>query len=518
MKPHEIHQYIQSSDKQALSNSTDEDAGESPLLLTTIDLGQWTQVLVVANTDLPTAMRRLEEMHSKLEDLVNQDALDYDEAKGNTSIVECYLRSINCLDSEEPPGEVNGPATNLAGGNNTMSHPLLLNLGIDDSQKAALEDLEEEITTTQHEKAQANMSSGESISIPFMPPRAVEELVASRHHRVWQVGNFNLLAPIPICTWRTWAALTSAELDACNEAALQNKSIIRGIHALVMPFSLSEFDHRRCPSHEVNVQIKVDLETGKTRKDKFLTELWNPSRPYLRCACLRAPTATCPGSILWLDHAVWFMINNLERFFPDERHPNLVTKFSAFCIWLQKAGRLAVKSHVAFLQSRAWMVHAVVKFAAFPDSSLKEDFPDLPGPRKVERLFKPASFTLANPLTPRPAPPPKRARLNLNVADQGASSRQSSTSGNRPYGYRGRSRGRGQYQVRGGRRGGAHSGSYGPRPPTADSPTRQLPSPVTPQTVPAFGSNPRAIKPSPVASSSAAGPSWSRTILSFEDL
>ena len=50
INPMEVHQFIQNSDLAAINSAGDE--GEPPLLLTVLDLSQWTRVFELANTDL----------------------------------------------------------------------------------------------------------------------------------------------------------------------------------------------------------------------------------------------------------------------------------------------------------------------------------------------------------------------------------------------------------------------------------------------------------------------------------
>lgn len=467
MSPNEIHQFIQANDRDALDKNELTDSGETPLLLNSLDLGQWIRVFEFANTDLPKALQRLRDMQLSLLDIANRDMLEYEEAKGNTVVVEVYLKQINPQDTVHATSTDSGislPTTSLADIDEDIGvglcHPFLKNLALEEAHKAAIEDVHEGFLLSQAEKEQDSFSSStESLSIPFMPPRAVEDLVATRNHRVWTIGNINLLAPIPPHVWRVWAGLKSDELKACIDAALHNRSVIRGMHDLAQPYSLSMFDHGKCGTHAVKIQVKQDLSTGRDRKENYITELWNSLRPYMRCHCNPRAVHGCQGAIMWWDHAIWFMANNLERFFSDDLHPTLVSKFAAFCVWMAGTGRLATKSHLAFLQSRTWMTEAAILFAASPNATLVTRYPDLPGLRKVERLLKPISFSLANPLVPSPAPPSKRSKMNCNarpndcVPQAAQSPRQYSNWRGRGGGYHSRGRRGNTSTPRGGRTG-----------------------------------------------------------------
>ena len=196
----------------------------------------------------------------------------------------------------------------------------------------------------------------------------------------------------------------------------------------------------------------------------------------MRCRCNRDATNGCNGDILWWDHACWYMINNVERFFDDENYPTLNAKFAAFMVWMSRVGCQVIKSHIVFMYHRKWMTETAVQFAAFPTAKLLDKYPDMVGFRKIERLLKLTSFSIANPETSSQGPPSKRQRFNLNTPP----------SNSQPPRYNGgSSRGRGgrfqaaSHRGRGGR--GQHFGR-GNTPNKANHG-----SPITPQTVRAFG-------------------------------
>jgi len=95
MKAPQIHEYIQTKDTESLSSSTED--GEQLLLLTTLDLSQWTRIFEFANNEktLPTALKRLQEYHVALNALMERDMAEYQEAKYNTQIVEAALKKAN---------------------------------------------------------------------------------------------------------------------------------------------------------------------------------------------------------------------------------------------------------------------------------------------------------------------------------------------------------------------------------------------------------------------------------------
>lgn len=136
------------------------------------------------------------------------------------------------------------------------------------------------------------------------------------------------------------------------------------------------------------------------------------------------------------------MINHLEKFFPDDTFPSLKAKFIAFLIWMQGAGRTAIRCQIAFAQARAWMCTGAIQFASNPSGKILAELPDLPGPRQIERMLKPASFSIANPGIPSHAPPSKRQKINLNTPPN-ASRQPNGASYNRGRGGYARGRGSG---------------------------------------------------------------------------
>jgi hypothetical protein len=82
-------------------------------------------------------------------------------------------------------------------------HPLLNRLNIEQAHKAAIEELSESITYTQTEANRAALeATSRGPAIPFLPARAVEDLLNTRSHCTWCLSNINLMAPITIPLWK----------------------------------------------------------------------------------------------------------------------------------------------------------------------------------------------------------------------------------------------------------------------------------------------------------------------------
>ena len=97
--------------------------------------------------------------------------------------------------------------------------------------------------------------------------------------------------------------------------------------------------------------------------------------------------------MIWFDQVAWFMMNNLDRFF-DSRYPSLAAKYGAFLTWISQACLTAVKVQITFIAYRRLMEVVAVELAANPNNKLLAKYGKAAGACQVERLFKPASFSL----------------------------------------------------------------------------------------------------------------------------
>ena len=138
-------------------------------------------------------------------------------------------------------------------------------------------------------------------------------------------------------------------------------------------FLLGLYDHKKCLSSDVRVHTKQDLKMGYDRCDKHPSALWNVQCPYLRCLCKGDGVNGCKGDVLWFDHAMWMMVNNLTLFFPDDTFLALSAKFGAFLIWLSNAARMAVCHQVVFGHLRELMVTTPLEYADIPSANLLAD-------------------------------------------------------------------------------------------------------------------------------------------------
>lgn len=304
----------------------------------------------------------------------------------------------------------------LIGDKNNNTHPMFSRMHIDLAHKAALEDFFENLNTTMKERDLASLTASDrGPTVPLIPPRTIEDLPPARGHRIWIAGSVNLLAPIPLAVWRFWLNLSIKDVDTCTDHAINASAIQKDLIELVRAFPLSMYDHQKCSTLEVKVHTKQDLQTAPPRIAKHSISFWNCQRPYLRCSCNQFAKLGCKGFVMWLNHAIWFMINRLERFF-DETYPSVSAKYVAFIIWLSGTMRQAIRLQIIFIHNREFMVEGALEFADNHTCKLLVVHGEGSRIRKIERLIKPAIWSVENPSTPSNAPIYKWARVNLNAS------------------------------------------------------------------------------------------------------
>jgi hypothetical protein len=118
--------------------------------------------------------------------------------------------------------------------------------------------------------------------------------------------------------------------------------------------------------------------------------------------------------MIWFYQAASFMMNNLDHFF-DSRYPSIATKYGAFITWISAACLTAVRAQITFIAYRRLKEVAVVELAVNPSDKLLAKYSKALGACQVERLFKPASFSLETTPSPNPVAYSKRRKINVNV-------------------------------------------------------------------------------------------------------
>lgn len=350
----EIHDFILEQDKLALLDC-DEEGEHAPLLLSTLDLSQWTFILhLVISESALKAFEQLRKAHQQLADILDLESEELIQAESDSLIVDAAIKMAN-------PHEASKKITALSGPSSAVNHPFLSGLNVDPAQKAVLDDLAENIQTSQTEKDLALlMASGKGPVVPFTPARTIEVQVASKMHQCWGLTNINLIAPISIPMWRTWTNMSQEEVYTLRINAIQGTGLLREGQPIPGAFPLSFYDHQKCSSNDVRILTKQGLNSNYGRIDKYSSAFWNCQRPYFKCSCKPDSSKGCKGDVMWFDHAIWFMINNLHIFFGNG-YSTLATKFAAFVIWITDAVRVAVRHQITFLYTREFMVEAALQ-------------------------------------------------------------------------------------------------------------------------------------------------------------
>ena len=261
----ELHQFVQENDTTALANGKEE-GGHTPLLLDSHDLALWTSLFVTATTNPTRTMANIKSAHTILNDLLIHDEVETTKVVGLCSMIEGTLKLANsdALEANSSYTAIAATSDNT-GANNTV-HPLLAELKISSLEMAALEDFTEDINSSQTEKDKQTMVNTRGPLVPVKPPRCVELMVVDYQHQMWAIGNTNMIAPISILMWKTWAGLSDAEVEQCTQHALNNIGVLQALVELLPAFSLNMFEHSKCTTTEVKLHTKHDLPTGYNRK------------------------------------------------------------------------------------------------------------------------------------------------------------------------------------------------------------------------------------------------------------
>ena len=267
----------------------------------------------------------------------------------------------------------------------STAHLLLSKLKISSIEMITLEDFTEDINSSQVEKEKQMMVNTKGPLVHAKLPRFVELLVADHQHKMWTIDNTNLLAPISILMWKTWAGISDMQIEQCKKYALNNTSVLRALVYLLPAFSFNIFEHYKCTTIEVKLHTKQDLPTCYNRKESYLAEFWNVQRSYMRCLCNPRAISGRKYSIIWFDHVIWTMMNKLDIFFPNQSTKS--TRFTAFMLWLSSAAKITVKAVIVFHIEIHHIVTAATQLAKNPIHKLLPNLNDIPLAIKIERFL-----------------------------------------------------------------------------------------------------------------------------------
>ncbi|GBG76291.1 hypothetical protein CBR_g22039 [Chara braunii] len=145
--------------------------------------------------------------------------------------------------------------------------------------------------------------------------------------------------------------LSSADIENCRTAA-RNGTIHFptgkvGFDADFPP--LSKLEKGKCPKKPLLHQKGIPRFPTDLLE---LKKLWNVGRLFLKCAC-----TGCEVNFTWLDHMLWYVIDNLDKL--DPQAPSDKIKMVDFQALLRTSWRKPILAQVTFLFMREYMMKIV---------------------------------------------------------------------------------------------------------------------------------------------------------------
>ncbi|RYA84311.1 hypothetical protein DD594_26340, partial [Enterobacter cloacae complex sp. 4DZ1-17B1] len=129
------------------------------------------------------------------------------------------------------------------------------------------------------------------------------------------------------------------------------------------------------------------MEFAKSNLDFYTESIWNIFRPYVKCACrFLDPKATCESSIMWFDHAIWFILNHLELLFPEKP---VDFHLSLICSWLGGQAKQIVIAQIDFNIFRGLMHDILKELKAEEPGLYLTTYANYKGVKYITNLLKP---------------------------------------------------------------------------------------------------------------------------------
>ena len=170
------------------------------------------------------------------------------------------------------------------------------------------------------------------------------------------------------------------------------------------PFTMAFLDNAKCASAAgIYGRTKGPMPFSKTSAEYYSESVWNIGRPYVKCACKFLDNrALCESSIIWFDHAIWYILNHLEALFPDrpvEFHLPLL------CSWLGDQARNLVLAQIAFVHFRNYMLGTLKELKGEEPGTILTTYNNFKGIKSISGILNPTIDEDAN------TPPLKRPSL-----------------------------------------------------------------------------------------------------------
>lgn len=204
---------------------------------------------------------------------------------------------------------------------------------------------------------------------------------------MWKIPCITHPPPISIPIWYQWAGLTASDLTKCWERAIGG-TVISKAHVMSIIWSMKAFATPGLAKYKymapMEVRVKVQLQTDDNRLEMHRSGLFNWHRLYFRCLCMPSSKNGCKGEVLWFDHAVWYILNHLQRFFPN--CDSIRSMFVEFPIFLSTSSD-AVRDQITFMYTRELMIEAALEQHDKPQAKLLTSYGVTEGTLQIERLI-----------------------------------------------------------------------------------------------------------------------------------
>ncbi|CAM6082137.1 unnamed protein product [Calypogeia fissa] len=225
--------------------------------------------------------------------------------------------------------------------------------------------------------------------VPVLPPRHLEWESSKVDACLWKIKNINNLAPLSLEISQAWGTVSTEEVLQCRECALNVVTLCDKSPVFISKWPMTIFGP---PKYKCKIaagaKIRGPLDTKNSRIKEHKSKMWNWMRPYFLCSCYYK--AACNGQLIWLDHAVWYMLNHLEDFFTASSVQGRLVMLIKF---LSGDARRMVLDHITFLYIRDFTIEATQELIAHPHARLLTRYGPSRGIRMVEALVKPGTFS-----------------------------------------------------------------------------------------------------------------------------
>ncbi|CAM6082420.1 unnamed protein product [Calypogeia fissa] len=243
--------------------------------------------------------------------------------------------------------------------------------------------------------------------VPVLPPRHIEWESSKVEGCMWKIKNINNLAPLSLEMWQAWGTVSNEEVLQCRERALKAITLSDKAPVFVSKWPMTVFG---APKYKckgaAGAKVRGKFDTKNSRLTEHKTKLWNWMRPFFCCSCYYK--TSCFGQLVWLDHAVWYMLNHLDDFFTASSHQGRLVMLIKF---LSGDARKMVLDHIAFLYIREFMIEAARELVEHPEERFLTQYAAALGIRTIEALMKPGVFSEKRAVDDSAD---KQKRVNLN--------------------------------------------------------------------------------------------------------